>query len=138
MNMEVEVAEAVDAELSGDRAARIERDAARIEELARSGFEGPAYEVFEIELYREAEPILRGMLRKGTLPRLAQKQCKRRGRTFFLHEDDMRLLRSSSSERDTVMVDVLAEAMRCGSSTATCRAGGAGRRTTRGRAERAA
>jgi hypothetical protein len=41
-----------------------------------------AYEVFEIELYREAEPILLGMLRKGTLPRIAQKQCRSQGWKF--------------------------------------------------------
>lgn len=89
-----------------------EQDTARIEELACGGFEGLAYEVFEIELYREAEPILLGMLRKGTLARLALKQCKSRGWKFFVHEDDMLLLRSSSVERDVIMVDVLAEAMR--------------------------
>jgi hypothetical protein len=33
-----------------------------------AGFEGLAYEVFEIELVREAEPRLLGMLREGTLP----------------------------------------------------------------------
>jgi hypothetical protein len=112
MSTDAEIFETVDAVLGGEHAARIERDAVRIEELAFSGFEGSAYEVFEIELYREAEPILLGMLRKGTLARLALKQCKRRGWKFFVHEDDMRLLHSSSSERDVIMVDVLAEAMR--------------------------
>ncbi|MFJ4633979.1 hypothetical protein [Streptomyces sp. NPDC088847] len=112
MNMELEINETVDAVLPGERATRIERDAARLEELALGGFEGPAYEVFENELCREAEPILLGMLRKGTLARLALKQCKTRGWKFFVHEDDMRLLHGSSVERDIIMVDVLTEAMR--------------------------
>ncbi|MEV6653881.1 hypothetical protein [Streptomyces sp. NPDC051219] len=112
MSVDAEIVEAVDAVLGGEDAARIEQDAARIEELACGAFEGLAYEAFEIEIYREAEPILLGMLRKGTLARLALKQCKSRGWKFFVHEDDMRLLHSSSSERDVIMVDVLAEAMR--------------------------
>ncbi|MFF8392700.1 hypothetical protein [Streptomyces sp. NPDC016172] len=111
MSVDAEIVEAVDAVLGWDGAARVEQGAARIEELACGGFEGLAYEVFEVELYREAEPILLGMLRKGTLARLALKQCKIRGWKFFVHEDDMRLLHSSS-ERDVIMVDVLAEAMR--------------------------
>jgi hypothetical protein len=45
--------------------------------------------VFEIELVREAEPRLLGMLREGTLARLAVKQCKSRCWKFFVHEDDM-------------------------------------------------
>jgi hypothetical protein len=68
--------------------------------------------VFEIELVREAEPRLLGMLREGTLARLAVKQCKSRGWKFFVHEDDMSLLRSSPFERDIIMVDVLTEATR--------------------------
>ncbi|KAF5991777.1 hypothetical protein [Streptomyces sp. WAC00263] len=120
MSVDAEIVETVDAVLGGEHAARIEQDAARIEELAGGGFEGLAgggfeglaYEVFEVELYREAEPILLGMLRKGTLARLALKQCKSRGWKFFVHEDDMLLLRSSPVERDVIMVDVLAEAMR--------------------------
>ncbi|MDX3640818.1 hypothetical protein [Streptomyces sp. MB09-02B] len=112
MSVDAEIVETIDAVLGGEGAARIEQDAARIEELACGGFEGPAYEVFEIELYRAAEPVLLGMLRKGTLARLALKQCKSRGWKFFVHEDDMLLLRSSSTERDVIMVDVLAEAVR--------------------------
>ncbi|MEU9558334.1 hypothetical protein [Streptomyces fumanus] len=112
MGVDAEIVETIDAVLGGGSTARIEQDAARIEELACGGFEGLAYEVFEIELYREAEPILLGMLRKGTLARLALKQCKSRGWKFFVHEDDIRLLRGSSRERDIIMVDVLAEAMR--------------------------
>ncbi|MFI6359084.1 RNA polymerase sigma factor [Streptomyces sp. NPDC050743] len=112
MNMGAEIVDTVDAVLGGEHAARIERDAARIEELAHSRFEGPAYEVFELELCREAQPILLGMLRTGTLPRLALEKCRRQGWKFFVHEDDMRLLRSNSTERDTIMVDVLTEATR--------------------------
>ncbi|QIB49565.1 RNA polymerase sigma factor [Streptomyces aureoverticillatus] len=112
MKAELAITEAVNAEMIEGHAARIARDAARIKELAYTGFEGPAYEVFEIELYLEAQPILLGMLRKGTLAQIAQKQCSRLGRKFFVHEDDMRLLRSSSDARDQIMVDVLTEAMR--------------------------
>lgn len=95
MSVDAEIIETIDAVLGGDHTARIGQDAARIEELASCGFEGLAYEVFEIELVREAEPRLLGMLREGTLARLAVKQCKSRGWKFFVHEDDMRLLRSS-------------------------------------------
>ncbi|MEU2969868.1 hypothetical protein ABZ687_33455 [Streptomyces ardesiacus] len=112
MSVDAEIIETIDAVLGGDHTARIGQDAARIEELASCGFEGLAYEVFEIELVREAEPRLLGMLREGTLARLAVKQCKSRGWKFFVHEDDMRLLRSSPLERDIIMVDVLAEATR--------------------------
>ncbi len=112
MTTEVEIAETVDAGLAEGRRARVERDAARIEELASYGFEGPAYEVFEIELYLEDQPILLGMLRKGSLARLAQKQCARQGRSFFVHDDDLRLLRSSREARDQILVDVLTDAMR--------------------------
>ncbi|MFE7713354.1 hypothetical protein ACFU6I_48410 [Streptomyces sp. NPDC057486] len=112
MNTETEITEIVAAELSGDRAARIGRDAARIEELAYYGFEGRVYEVFEIELYQEVQPIVLGMIRKGSLARLAQQHCAHQGRKFFVHPDDMRLLKSSSDARDTIMVDVLTAAMR--------------------------
>ncbi|WP_407563116.1 hypothetical protein [Streptomyces sp. 184] len=112
MDVGSEIVKTVEAVLDGDRGARIARDAARIEELAHTGFTGPLYEVFEIELYLEAQPILLGMLRKGTLAQLALKQCRNAGLPFFVHDDDMRLLRSSSSERDTILVDVLADAMR--------------------------
>ncbi|MEU5279346.1 hypothetical protein AB0G87_23390 [Streptomyces asoensis] len=112
MSVDAEIIETIDAVLGGDHVARIGQDAARIEELAGCGFEGLAYEVFEIELVREAEPRLLGMLREGTLARLAVKQCKNRGWKFFVHEDDSRLLRSSPLERDIIMVDVLTEATR--------------------------
>lgn len=112
MSVDVEIFETIDAVLGGEHTARIGQDAARIEELASCGFEGLAYEVFEIELIREAEPRLLGMLREGTLARLAVRQCKKRGWKFFVHEDDMSLLRSSPLERDIIMVDVLTEATR--------------------------
>ncbi|MFJ6706877.1 MULTISPECIES: hypothetical protein [unclassified Streptomyces] len=111
MRAEHEVAKAVDAALSGDRTARIQRDAARVEELAAGGFEGPAYKVFENDLCREAWPILRGMLREGTLARIALKWCKEMGRPFWVHPDDFALLRSSSEARDEILVDVLMRAL---------------------------
>ncbi|MFJ4633552.1 hypothetical protein [Streptomyces sp. NPDC088847] len=111
MRAEHEVAEAVDAVLSGDRTARIQRDAARVDELAADGFEGPAYEVFKDDLCREVWPILRGMLREGTLARIALKWCKAVGRPFWIHPDDFALLRSSSEARDEILVDVLMRAL---------------------------
>lgn len=111
MNEEAGIDAAVSAVLSDDRAARIARDAERVEELAYYRFRGPVYEVFEIELYKEAEYILRGMLRSGSLARIALKQCKERGWKFFIQEDDMRLLRSDQAARDQVLLNVLADAM---------------------------
>lgn len=111
MDVGTETVETVEATLGGDRRARIERDAARIEALARTGFTGPSYAAFETELYLEAQPILLGMLRKNRLAQLALKQCRSRGWKFFVHEDDMRLLHSSSHDRDIIMIDVFAEAM---------------------------
>lgn len=107
-----EVAEAVDADLPGNRSDRIQRDAARVSELALSGFEGLAYEVFENELLRESWPILRGMLREGRLPRIALKWCAERGLPFWIHPDDFALLRSSSEARDEILVDVAMRARR--------------------------
>ncbi|WP_097992338.1 hypothetical protein [Streptomyces sp. f51] len=107
MNMKVKIAEPTE-----DRAARVARDAERIAELAYAGFKGPVYEVFQIELYREAQPILLGMLRDGRLAQLALKHCRSNGWRFFVHEDDMRLLRSDPEARDQVLLDVLAAAMK--------------------------
>lgn len=105
-----EVAEAVDDGLSAGRSARIRRDAVRVSELAASGFEGPAYEVFEDELCRDAWPILRGMLREGQLARIALKWCAERGFPFWIHPDDYALLRSDPGARDEILVDVVMRA----------------------------
>ncbi|MFJ3099591.1 RNA polymerase sigma factor [Streptomyces hydrogenans] len=112
MKTESEITETVDAVLGGEQAARIERDALRISELAEVDFSGRAYEVFESELILEVQPVLLGMLRAGTLPRLAQKHAARQGHNFFVHADDLSLLRTSGEVRDTLMVDVLTDAMR--------------------------
>ncbi|MER5503139.1 sigma factor-like helix-turn-helix DNA-binding protein [Streptomyces sp. NPDC002561] len=112
MSTEDEINEIVDAELAGDRAARLRRDAARVEELAYHQFEGRAYKVFEDELYREVQPIVLGMLRKGSLVRLALKHSERQGWKFFADPDDLRLLKSSSEARDTVMVDMVMAALK--------------------------
>ncbi|MEU2135427.1 hypothetical protein [Streptomyces sp. NPDC018352] len=112
MSTEDEINEIVAAELTGDRAARLRRDAARIEELAYHRFEGRDYKVFEDELYREVQPIVLGMIRKGSLARLALRHSERQGRKFFVHPDDLLLLKSSSEARDTVMVDMVMEALR--------------------------
>ncbi|WP_405835108.1 hypothetical protein OG528_38505 [Streptomyces platensis] len=111
MSTEDEINEIVTAKLAEDQAARIRRDAARIEELAYHRFEGRDYEVFEGELYREVQPIVLGMIRKGSLARLAQKHSERLGRGFFVHPDDLLLLKSSSEARDTVMVDMVMKAL---------------------------
>ncbi|WP_030693340.1 hypothetical protein [Streptomyces globisporus] len=107
-----EINEVVDAELSGDRTARLRRDAEQIEELAYGQFEGRAYKLFEEELYREIQPIVLGMLRNGSLPRLAQKHCARQGYKLFVHPDDLRVLKSDDNARDTVMVDMVMEALK--------------------------
>ncbi|KOV97436.1 hypothetical protein ADK65_25715 [Streptomyces sp. NRRL B-1140] len=107
-----QVVEAVDADLPGNRTVRIQRDAARVDELAESGFDGLAYKVFENDLCREAWPILRGMLREGRLPRIALKWCQERGLPFWVHPDDMALLRSSPVARDEILVDVLMRALK--------------------------
>ncbi|MFD4763778.1 hypothetical protein ACFWOJ_34565 [Streptomyces sp. NPDC058439] len=112
MRAEDEINEIVTANLAEDRAARIRRDAERIEELAYHRFEGRDYKVFEDELYREVQPIVLGMLRKGTLARLAQKHSERHGRGFIMHPDDLALLKSSSEARDTVMVDMVMKALK--------------------------
>jgi hypothetical protein len=105
-----EVAEAVDDGLSDGRSARIQRDAARVNELAVDGFKGRAYQVFEDELIREAWPILRGMLRAGTLARIALKWCAERGLPFWIGPDDYALLRSDPAARDEILVDVVLRA----------------------------
>ncbi|MDX2295893.1 MULTISPECIES: hypothetical protein [Streptomyces] len=112
MKTATKIDEAVNAALGGERAARIARDAVRIKEVADGGFTGRAYEVFESELILEVQPVLLGMLRTGTLAQLALKHAARQGHDFFVHPDDLRLLRSSSEVRDTLMVDVLAAAMK--------------------------
>jgi hypothetical protein len=105
-----EVAEAVDDGLSDNRSARIQRDAARVSELAVDGFKGRAYQVFEDELIEEAWPILRGMLRAGTLARIALKWCAERGLPFWIGPDDYALLRSDPEARDEILVDVVLRA----------------------------
>ncbi|MCX4430226.1 hypothetical protein [Streptomyces mirabilis] len=107
MRAEHEVAEAVDATPPDHRAARIHSDAARVKELALCNFEGPAYKVFEDELCLQSMPILRGMLRKGTLARIALKRCQDRGIPFWVHPDDVTLLRSSGEARDEIVIDVM-------------------------------
>ncbi|WP_330358821.1 hypothetical protein [Streptomyces chartreusis] len=107
-----QVAEAVDADLPGNRTARIQRDATRVSELAETGFDGPAYKVFEDDLCREVWPVLRGMLREGTLARIALKWCAERGLPFWVHPDDFALLRSSPDARDEILIDVLMRARR--------------------------
>ncbi|MFF0016225.1 hypothetical protein [Streptomyces sp. NPDC005374] len=105
-----EVAEAVDDGMPDDRSARIQRDAARVSELAVDGFEGRAYQVFEDELIREAWPVLRGMLRAGTLARIALKWCAERGRPFWIGPDDYALLRSDADARDEILFEVVLRA----------------------------
>ncbi|MFF4796566.1 hypothetical protein ACFY2M_44775 [Streptomyces sp. NPDC001276] len=112
MNQEVEIIEVVDAAVGGERSSRLEQDAARIEELSYKGFEGPAYEAFESELFLELQPIVLGMIGSNKMAQLAQKHSARLGRDFFVHADDVRLLKGSQEARDTLMVEVLAYAMK--------------------------
>ncbi|MET9725507.1 RNA polymerase sigma factor [Streptomyces zaomyceticus] len=98
--------------LTGEHAARVRVDAERIEQLAYHHYEGRAYKLFEEELYREVQPVVLGMLRNNSLPRLAQKHCARQGYDLFIHPDDLRVLKSDSTARDTVMVDMVMAALR--------------------------
>jgi hypothetical protein len=110
MRATYEITETIEADLPGDRAARIQRDAVQVRELAEVGFEGPAYELFEDQLLSATWPMLRGMLCEGKLIRIAQKWCKELGRPFWVHPDDFALLRSSSDARDEVLVEVVLRA----------------------------
>ncbi|WP_159073742.1 hypothetical protein [Streptomyces sp. RTd22] len=112
MNQEVEIIEVVDAAVGGEQSSRLEQDAARIKELSYKGFEGPAYETFESELFLELQPIVLGMIGSNKMAQLAQKHSARLGRDFFVHADDVRLLKGSQEARDTLMVEVLAYAMK--------------------------
>ncbi|MFC9271336.1 RNA polymerase sigma factor [Streptomyces zhihengii] len=112
MSVKDEINEIVDVHLTGERTARVRRDAARIEELAYHRFEGRDYELFEEQLFKEVQPMVVGMLRSGKLARLAQVHSERQGRKFFVHPDDLRLLKSSAEARDTLMADVVVQALR--------------------------
>ncbi|MFJ3673936.1 hypothetical protein ACIPSE_46630 [Streptomyces sp. NPDC090106] len=101
------VAEAVDNGLSDDRATRVMRDAARVRELALDGFKGQDYKSFEDDLISQAWPVLRGMLRNGSLPRIAMKWCTERGLPFWVSPDDYALLRSDPVARDEILVEVV-------------------------------
>lgn len=112
MHTEGEIAQAVDDGLSGDRAARIQADFARVQELAYYGFEGPLYEVFQDELLLETQPILRGMLRDGTLGRLAVQCFNERGIDFWIHPEDSATLRADAAARDEILTDVQVGALK--------------------------
>ncbi|MFD5566235.1 helix-turn-helix domain-containing protein [Kitasatospora griseola] len=102
----------IDAELPDPRALRIRNDTARVEELRRKEFKGPGYDQLLNDLCGEAMRLLRGMLRTGSLVRYAKERFAEKGITFFVHEDDIRQLRSSPADRDEIIIDTLMEALK--------------------------
>ncbi|MFG3721250.1 hypothetical protein ACGF8D_25955 [Streptomyces massasporeus] len=104
------IAEAVYGFLLDPRTLRIQRDAALVADLALGGLEGLVYQVLEDRLLRDSMPILRGMLRSGTLIALFVKRFEERGIPFFVSSENRQLLHSSDSERDDIIVDVLMRA----------------------------
>ncbi|OKJ48638.1 hypothetical protein AMK27_38380 [Streptomyces sp. CB02009] len=110
--MDHEIGQAVDVGLSDDRAARIRADVAIVEELAHYGFEGPTYEVFQDSLLRETEPILKGMLRDGSLGRLAIARFNERGIEFWIHPEDWAALRADAAARDEILIDMQVSALK--------------------------
>ncbi|MFF4450810.1 hypothetical protein [Streptomyces sp. NPDC001502] len=112
MHTDDEIAQAVDNGLSDDRAARIQADVARVRELAHYGFEGPVYEVFQDEMLLETEPLLKGMLRDGSLGRLAMKRFNERGIEFWIHPEDSATLRADAAARDEILIDMQVGALK--------------------------
>ncbi|MEU5069087.1 hypothetical protein AB0G95_34170 [Streptomyces virginiae] len=112
MHTDHEIAEAVDDGLSDDRAARIRADVALVQELAYYGFEGPVYEVFRDGMLRETEPILRGMLRDGSLGRLAIARFNERGIKFWMESEDLAALRADAAARDEILIDMQVSALK--------------------------
>ncbi|MGW7459980.1 hypothetical protein [Streptomyces sp. NPDC054797] len=112
MHTDDQIAQAVDNGLPDDRAARIRADVARVQELAYYGFEGRVYEVFRDELLLETEPILRGMLRDGSLGRLSMERFNERGIEFWIHPEDLATLHADAAARDEILIDMQVSALK--------------------------
>ncbi|MEV7445732.1 hypothetical protein AB0O22_32125 [Streptomyces sp. NPDC091204] len=112
MHTDDQIAQAVDNGLSDDRAARIRADIARVQELAYYSFRGRVYEVFQNELLLETEPILKGMLRDGSLGRLAMERFNERGIEFWIHPEDLTTLRADAAARDEILIDMQVSALK--------------------------
>jgi hypothetical protein len=85
---------------------QVRRDAERIAELAPD-FSGNAYRVFEDELCRAVLPVLRGMLRSGTLQRHAYRRVASRGIALYVSGDDSAELHRDPYARDEIVVDLI-------------------------------
>ncbi|MGW4186310.1 hypothetical protein ACWEK2_29590 [Streptomyces albidoflavus] len=107
-----EIAEAVDACLSTSRADRIQQGAALVEELAHYGFEGPEYMKFRNELWAQSEPILKGMLRSGSLGRSAVKRHLERGITLWISPEDAATLKADAAARDHILLEMQIKALK--------------------------
>lgn len=95
--------------LPGDRAERIARDVALVEELRRVNFTGPRYEVFENDLAAAALPRLKSMLRSREQELITQslRRWKDVGMPFGVSEGHRHLLRESLEHRDILAVNIL-------------------------------
>ncbi|MFD8025746.1 hypothetical protein ACFV6G_35700 [Streptomyces lavendulae] len=111
MHVQDEIEQAVETGLPGDRAARIRRDATRVEELRPYGFTGPDYEALRDELWAGSEPILKGMLRSGKLARAALQRCAARGMGFWVHPADFEVMRSDAEARDELLIEIQIKAL---------------------------
>ncbi|WP_329202726.1 MULTISPECIES: hypothetical protein [unclassified Streptomyces] len=112
MHTDDQIAQAVDKGLPDDQAARIQADIARVQELAYYGFKGRVYEVFQDELLLETESILKGMIRDGSLGRLAMERFNERGITFWIHPEDLAALRADAAARDEILIDMQVSALK--------------------------
>ncbi|MFI8265576.1 hypothetical protein [Streptomyces sp. NPDC085665] len=111
MHTDDEIAQAVDAFLTDDRSARVQQDAARVQELAHHGFDGPVYKVFRDEMWVQSEPVLRGMLRSGSLARLAIQRHLERGITLWISADDSATLKADEAARDEILIEMQIKAL---------------------------
>ncbi|WP_326613722.1 hypothetical protein OHA57_00010 [Streptomyces anulatus] len=107
-----EIAQAVDACLSTDRADRIQQGAALVEELAHYGFDGPEYLKFRDELWTQSEPILKGMIRNGRLGQLAIKRHRERGIALWISPEDAATLKADDTARDEILIEMQINALR--------------------------
>lgn len=106
-----EMAQAVDACLSSDRADRIQQGAALVEELAHYGFDGPEYMMFRNELWARSEPILKGMIRDGSLGRFAIQRNRERGIPLWISREDAATLKADAAARDEILIEMQIKAL---------------------------
>ncbi|MFJ3950500.1 hypothetical protein ACIPXV_10580 [Streptomyces libani] len=106
-----EITQAVDACLATDRADRIQQGATLVEELAHYGFDGPEYMKFRNELWAQSEPILKGMIRNGSLGRIAIKRHRERGIALWISPEDAATLKADAAARDEILIEMQIKAL---------------------------